>query len=612
MGMPGIVIQIGADTKEAIDGINRVNGALGDNLTGPEKFKGAVDKAFVPAIAVLGAMTAAAIEFGKAAAEDQAAADQLALALKNNAGASKESIAATEDWITAQGKALGVSDDQLRPSLAILARATGDVAQAQSLASTAMDISAATGADLSSVSAALAKATAGSTTALGKLLPGLDKATLASGDMAAIQAELAKQVGGAAATAADSASGKMKRFALAIDETKEGIGAALLPVLEKVLPYLQQFGAWAQDNTPLLVTIGAVIAGVAASIVILKIAMEAWTVVQWLLNSALLANPITWVVVGIIALVAAVILAYKNFEGFRNVVDAVWEGIKTATGAVVGWFQTYVMPAIGVVIEAVKAYFTAYLAVVQVVWEAVKTAVLAVVAWFQEYMMPAIGLVISLIKGYFTAYLLVVQTVWTAVKTAVLAVITWFQETLLPAFQTALATLQTSFDTALSFIRGLWDGLFAFFEGLGAKFIAVGNAIVDGLRAGVLAKWDAFTGWMKGLAGNLISGVKGVFGISSPSRVFKTIGEQIVAGYEDGLAGMAAVNASVVNGTAGMVGTIAKLDPTVGYVTTAGTTAGTTGTRVGNVIVTEEQIARAITSILFRSDARNGRAWAIA
>ena len=47
MAMPGIVIQIGADTKEAIDGINRVRGSLGDSLSGFEKFKTGVDKAFV-------------------------------------------------------------------------------------------------------------------------------------------------------------------------------------------------------------------------------------------------------------------------------------------------------------------------------------------------------------------------------------------------------------------------------------------------------------------------------------------------------------------------------------------------------------------------------------
>lgn len=72
----------------------------------------------------------AAYKFAKGAMEDQAAASKLALQLKNSAGATKGQVAATEAWITAQGKALGVTDDELRPALGRLVTATGDVDQA--------------------------------------------------------------------------------------------------------------------------------------------------------------------------------------------------------------------------------------------------------------------------------------------------------------------------------------------------------------------------------------------------------------------------------------------------------------------------------------------------
>jgi hypothetical protein len=185
----GIMINIGADTRDAIEGINKVNKALGDKMSGFDKFKGAVDKAFIPAAAALGGLAVAAVDFSKAAAEDAQQAEILALALKKTTGATDGQVASVEEWISAQGRALGFADDQLRPALGQLVRATGDVAKAQSLAATAMDVATATGKPLESVSTALAKAAAGQTTALAKLVPGMDKAVLESKDLTKIQAE---------------------------------------------------------------------------------------------------------------------------------------------------------------------------------------------------------------------------------------------------------------------------------------------------------------------------------------------------------------------------------------------------------------------------------------
>jgi len=59
---------------------------------------------------------------------------------------------------------------------------------------------------------------------------------------------------------------------------------------------------------------------------------------QWLLNGAFLANPITWIIIGIVALIAAFILLWNNCEGFRNFFIKLWEHIKAAAAAVWEWF----------------------------------------------------------------------------------------------------------------------------------------------------------------------------------------------------------------------------------------------------------------------------------
>ena len=68
-------------------------------------------------------------------------------------------------------------------------------------------------------------------------------------------------------------------------------------------------------------------------------AAEAQTAAQWLLNAAMNASPITWIIIGITALVAAFVLLWKNCEGFRNFWINLWENIKTACSTAGEWIK---------------------------------------------------------------------------------------------------------------------------------------------------------------------------------------------------------------------------------------------------------------------------------
>src|SRR4029079_6524681 len=104
-------------------------------------------------------------------------------------------------------------------------------------------------------------------------------------------------------------------------EVKESAGAALLPVLDKLGGMLGAVAKFAQDNqgamtarvivVGLLAAAGMVMNGVMA---VVRTATLAWTAVQWALNSAFLANPLTWIVIIIVALVAAIVIAYKKSQ----------------------------------------------------------------------------------------------------------------------------------------------------------------------------------------------------------------------------------------------------------------------------------------------------------
>jgi hypothetical protein len=211
---------------------------FGDKIGKTGKMIGA---AFVAAAAAAGAYAVKiGIEGVKAAIEDEKAQTQLALALENATGATTAQIAATEQSILKMSLATGVADDQLRPALGRLVRSTGDITQAQNLLSTALDVSTATGKPLETVANALGKAYEGNTTALGKLGLGISAAQLKTMSFTDVQSRLSDLFGGAAARNADTYAGRIARMQVAFDEAKETIGFALLPILEKVINFINQ------------------------------------------------------------------------------------------------------------------------------------------------------------------------------------------------------------------------------------------------------------------------------------------------------------------------------------------------------------------------------------
>jgi len=185
----------------------------------------------------------------KSAIADEAAQAKLATTLKNVTGATDNQIAATEKYILQTSLANGITDDQLRPSLERLLRATKDVAESQRLQTLALDIAAGSGKSLEAVSNALGKAYEGNSGALAKLGVGLSAAQLKTMSMDDVTKALATTFGGQAAEKADTFAGKMDRLKVAFDEGKETVGSfvldAITPMVNKfvndVVPAIQQF-----------------------------------------------------------------------------------------------------------------------------------------------------------------------------------------------------------------------------------------------------------------------------------------------------------------------------------------------------------------------------------
>lgn len=301
-----------------------------------DKVSFAIKKAAVPAAAALAGIGYAALDSAKAAIEDAAAQEKLAGNIRSVTKATDGVIASNEQWIASQGRALGVADDDLRPALSRLVLVTKDVTRAQELASLAMDIAAARGVSLATATTALEKAAGGNTKALIKLDPALKDVIDKTTTLDQATAILTDKYAGSAQNAAETTAGKFGRLTLALNETKESIGAALIPIIERALPYLQKFADWAEKNPKLLTAVAGGIAAVAAAIVAAQIAIA-------------LSNPFTLIALGVTALIAGLVIAYKKFEWFRD-------GVKAVLNFILGYFENVVNGWITVINWIIKGY----------------------------------------------------------------------------------------------------------------------------------------------------------------------------------------------------------------------------------------------------------------
>jgi hypothetical protein len=241
--------------------------------TTSEKAQFAIKKAAIPAAAALGGLAVALGDATKAAMEDQQEQAALALTLQNVTGAGAKQTAQIEEQISAMSRASGIADTEYRKSLEALVRGTKDVDMAMRDMNLVMDISTALQMDSTTVADALAKAYQGNFKALRSLSPEMATMIKEGATLEQVMDTLGGTFGGAVAKNAETAAGKMAIFKNSIAETKEGIGAAFLPVLEKVLPFMQRFADWAQNNPQAFTRIALTIGAIAAAVVALNIAL---------------------------------------------------------------------------------------------------------------------------------------------------------------------------------------------------------------------------------------------------------------------------------------------------------------------------------------------------
>lgn len=229
----------------------------------------------------------------------------------------------------------------------------------------------------------------------------------ASGSMSET-AGAADQLG---ATLNDTAEAKLAAFG-------RGVQAALVEGLGNSIGFIQENKQLLTDlgiaagitGGALLVMAGpAVLSAIQGAVV----ASRSWAVAQAALNVVMNLNPIGLIVTAIAALVAGIVVAYRNSETFRNIVQGAWNAIKVAAEAVVSWFTDTAWPFLQRAWEGIGAGWSWLVTKAQEVWTGIRDRFTGMVDWFRG--LP--GAIADAARG-----------MWEGLKAGLVAVLNWISD----------------------------------------------------------------------------------------------------------------------------------------------------------------------------------------
>jgi phage-related minor tail protein len=286
-----------------------------------------------------------------------------------------------------------------------------------------------------------------------------------------------------------------------------GLNDALAWVGEAVAAVGRWFREWGAWLAPVAILIGgvtlalnaqaiatglvtAVFSAYRAAILVGTAVTNGFAAAQALLNAVMALNPITLIVIALVALGAALVVAYNKSETFRSIVQAAWSGIQTA--AQWAW-QNVLKPALDGIVVAFQAVATA----ATWLWQNVLSPVFTFISTAAQILMTAVVVIallpiIAIFKLLAATATWLWQTVLSPAFTAIGDLAVWLYSTVLkPAFDNMVAAIRLLGSVA----SWLWKNVFSpVFTWIGSKISQVWTGIIkpalDFLRIGLQVTGD--------------------------------------------------------------------------------------------------------------------------
>ena len=454
---------------------------LGDAATGLGKLQAGAQKALGPALAVTGGLVALGIKAVSAASDTQQAMGALDAVFGKSAKVVKK-------WSADSVEAVGLTSSQYATMAAQIGGQLRNLGLSQedslkgtkSLISLGADLAATYGGDTTQAVEALSAALRGeadpseryalslSQTVVNarlaqKGLSGLTGSALKAAKTQAVLELATEQSAGAIGQfgrEADTAAGQQQRANAAWGQAMSDLGTSLLPLVTKAAAVFKDLAKWISENTSTVTILIGIIGGLAVAIIALN-------VVLGVMNAIMAASPVTWIVVGVIALIAAIVLLVLNWQtvvkvftnGAKQIGDffvSVWQWIVNAARAafavLVAVVVTYVSFWAGIWAGIVNVARAAWRGIVS----AVSSGVAAIVAAAQS--------IASFFAGIWAAIANAGKSIWGAIANAA---------------RSAADTIMGVFRGVANFIEGIVNAI-KNAVGAAGKLVGLGKAAPSG------------------------------------------------------------------------------------------------------------------------------------
>lgn len=275
------------------------------------------------------------------------------------------------------------------------------------------------------------------------------------------------------ATLNGGAGASLKTFTRTAEQTLSDLGASVLPLLT---PILQNLSEWAPIIGPLVLALGA------------------FAAIMWVVNAAMAANPITWIILGIVALIAIIIALVMNWDTVVAFLQGAWAGF-------VGWFMG--------VMDGFLSWWSG-------IW----------------------GGFLGFWGDAFTAAKIVATNIWTAIVEWIKGIPGWILNAIMPIallhIQFALWILSIKdaavqkFNDIVAWVKGVPGMILAGLAAIANINADMGRWIL-GVKDAAVTKFEDLVTWVKGVPQKILDGLGNV------KTLLADAGVQIIQGFLDGL-----------------------------------------------------------------------------
>lgn len=353
---------------------------------------------------------------------------------------------------------------------------------------------------------------------------------------------------------------------------RKGVGA-----LDKLLDVVQ----WVIDHSTEFITVlksmGAAVAAYVAYTTAIKvmekvmekgwmslsIVQKAVTAAQWLMNTAMAANPIGLVIAAIAALVVAFVTLWNKSEAFRNfwiglwekikeVAGAAWEGIKEfftvawdkiqeIWGGLKEWFTEKwegIKESAGAAWEAIKGFFVG-------AWENIKAVWTTVAQWFNDNVVQPIKNFFQPLVDFFTTTWNIIKELavgaWTAIKLIWGIVKDWFRTNVIKPviqfFTDLWEGIKEKASAAWNFIKGVWSVVSTWFnENIIQPVASFFTGMWEGITTAASTAWEFIKGVWAAVSGWFNEKI-----ISPVAKFFTGMWDKLKSGAKDAWEGIKSV-----------------------------------------------------------------------